>query len=277
MRRPEFSPIKPKDFDRLESMRQQALLREREQTHAAKPLERPCGPESEQARIRLEKVKVWQNAQILGSGYEALLPQRGLGQAFQETLQEVATRLEKKYQKTDSPLFVDALAELRLLTEVDRALLENNFTHFENLSRSFAKTPEGLVIDAQLKDIYLNPEIEARWARWCLSSTGIRLSVTCFDLKKQKDFEVQARMDFHYRGPEGKKSERKQAALDLEGIFLSDAIRTFRGDSDYHRARFLDEVIKSDTDFATICEGRQRQIQEAINHYWSERKVALAA
>lgn len=138
-------------------------------------------------------------------------------------------------------------------------------------------------IQAELQGIQLNNNIEAGTARWVINPAGIRLSIECQDIKTQRRYQVQARMDFHYRGPEGEKSERKQAALDLEGIFLTDAIKTFLGkkgaghQSDYHRAEFLDQVIKSDEDFAAIRKGRQRQIQEALNRYWAERGVALSA
>jgi hypothetical protein len=215
------------------------------------------------------------NAARIGELYDEFLPERGLGQAFSTTLTEVATVLEQRAQEPRSELYFNALSELKLLSEVDRLFIEQDFAHVEVLpfvdqdgqSQVIRAGLEGITIPMRATGTFPEGknrgedyEVEATFATWRFDPTGIRLEIEYQDPVTKVPRTVQARMDFHYR-KHPKFGDHKQAALDLDGGYLKQAIRTSRElGNDYHRYQHLDPLINSEKDFEDI---RSRRLAHA--------------
>lgn len=226
----------------------------REEAAVGKPLDYPRDKSSERERIGL-------NAGILGDHYETLMPGRGLGDAFNRTLCEVAEAFEKRTVGGDLKLFQSGLSELRLLTEVDRLLAQADKEHLESLHGNGVGPT--FSVQTTLSGLQFKEGVAATFAEWLFEPTGIRLEVTYYDPETQQERIVRAGMDFHYRGKAGNLSETKQAALDLMGNYITPALHK-AGGMDYHRSEHFVGVISCDEDFTKLREARMQKVKESI-------------
>lgn len=265
-----------------------ALLAMRPQT-SEEPQEQPAIPNSE--NIRLESAKIKDYAHQLGVYYETLLPKNGaLQEAFSKTITEAAgifenaqvdltksIRVLEQAAATDEirlqriknhqVIFSTALSELRLLTEVDRLLAAGDFQHLE--IQSIEQDHSSILMRANLQGIVLREGVFAHTAVWRFDPTGIRLEVSYFDPKTQKEEAVQARLDFHYLGDE------KRAALDLEGYYITQAFKVLG--KGYHRSKFFEEgkVIKDQEEFIQLKTARLKDIKQVVAKHYGEKMTAV--
>lgn len=255
------SPFKPEARAALEQANEEALAEENPKRDVQYP-----------ARVKTEVERVGYNAEILAAVYEGILPERGIGQAFRETLVEIAEKLQEAVQQETEAraeprhprFFRYALNEVRVLSEVDRLLSEGNSEHLEITTN--VTVGDTSTIRARLTNVFLDEKkwIPVKETVWHFEPQGIRLSVSYRSPATHRMRELEAHMDFH---PRGKKDQwhndsKKQAAIDFNGTHITPALRELK--EDYHRSKYLDRVLTNDEDFRAIREGRLEKAREKI-------------
>lgn len=254
------SPIRPEQFAALANLRRALVLEEGGERKAPAEYSFDLGKEAE---------RISENVEVLASHYAQFLdPKKGKGpilqSGFEAVFLEVKAKLMESIEKNeDSRLYVAALSELRLLTEVDRMLSVGRFEHLQVVQVASHGTSN--IIEANLSGVFLQEDIEAKSATWSFDPTGMRLDVKYWDSVKRQEIEIGARLDFHYLRRGRDLSERKEAAIDLEGKYLSPALKSLG--MDRHRQNgSLDEAIENDQDFLKLSQRRFRGIEEMIAH-----------
>lgn len=217
-------------------------------------------------------------ASEIGKMYQEHLPEREVESTFRGEVEVVAEDFLKKAQEGNG-VFFNALSELQLVLQADAAFATADEERIIPLGneigkehRRFRADLEGIQMtlqalessDGLAQGTYY--QVNVKRALWEFDYNGIRLTVFYIDPITGQKREVQARMDFHYRDS-GEYKDRPQATLDLEGVQMSQALKL--SGKDYHRGKFLPEVIKERKEFERLRQGRIGLAKELAQREYS--------
>ncbi len=216
----------------------------------------------------------------LSTSYESLWPGNGLGEAYKYTLLEVVDDIKAELESCESDIYkkavlLNGLAELKMVSIVEQLIFDsgNSFTDFseriagQDLFARIDGQKLGVkfyeVVEGELKEYVMYP----RTVSWHVEANGIRSTVVYSNVNKSKGSAVDVGFDFHRRR-DSRFGEEKQAAIDLHGSRMRAALNALSASSkdfvlattgervypkkDYHRWKFLTEVVTSDDQFNKI-------------------------
>lgn len=251
------------------------------------PEQAPTEPLSYSETLTSIEERINHNAKVIGRTYEHQSGVEGLQYGFTQTFIDVssgfASQLELARNKDDPStvsLYTNALAELELLSAVERVMSEPNFEHIDAqtfMGDIFSKEPEFTAniqgITATMLAGTEEQTVRVTHATWNFDPNGIRLSVRYQNEVTGKESYSQISMDFHGR-KNPKHGDKEQAALDLKGDTLDRAIRDMeiteelseeqrQQYNDYHRYLYIDPLIKDNETFEKIKTARLKHFRQS--------------
>jgi len=261
-------------FDRLK-------LRQTTETKDTGPLKYPEHLSSTEEQI-IYNAKTIGLSYELQSGVEGL--QHGFAQTFIDVSQSFARELALAQEENDPEaiaLFTNALAELELLSAVERVASDADFDHMDERDfMEYGSNQEPIYstdisgINATMIAGSEEQSVHVTKATWNFDRNGIRLSVDYINDVTGEALSSQISMDFHRR-KHPRFGNKEQAAIDLKGRTLERAFRDIEkvpqelGEKeklqykDYHRYLHIDPLIKDDDTFKRIREARILHFRKA--------------
>jgi len=252
-----------------EVMRQLAALRNDLAAEERKNPTRTGGSAEYPPKIETTEQKTKYNTQTIAEWYERALPGKGLEEAFQRTYEDTIEELTAGKKRR-------ALEELRLLTEVERLILEGDRKHI-NLFTPERVGSQSIIVRVGLEGISFNLQDgrgrlrsgRATAAEIRIDPTGLRLRVDYEDPFTGDRKFARTGTDFHYlrvfhlspeeRGRLGitdPDTTIKTLSLDIKGRYLTHSQR------DYHHPDHFAELGITEENFGQLRTAYRRLVTE---------------